>query len=61
MNLAGFGCFKVQDRPERNPATGEAMTFAAGRKLTFTPAKAALNRWRAGRRGSLRRALDGRR
>ena len=43
VNLAGFGRFKVQDRPERerrNPATGEAMTFAASRKLAFTPAKA---------------------
>ena len=40
--LAGFGKFKVQDRPERegrNPATGAAMTFAASRKLVFTPAK----------------------
>lgn len=40
--LAGFGRFKVTDRPERqgrNPATGQAMTIAASRKLTFTPAK----------------------
>jgi len=32
----------VQDRPERqgrNPATGEAITIAASRKLAFTPAK----------------------
>lgn len=48
--LAGFGRFKVTDRPERqgrNPATGQAMTIAASRKLTFTPAKTvrdALNR-----------------
>lgn len=43
VNLAGFGRFKVQDRPERerrNPATDEAMTIAASRKLAFTPAKA---------------------
>lgn len=43
VNLAGFGRFKVQDRPERegrNPATGEAVTIAASRKLAFTPAKA---------------------
>jgi len=41
--LHGFGKFKVQDRPERegrNPATGEAMTLAASRKLAFSPAKA---------------------
>jgi len=41
--LPGFGKFKVQDRPERegrNPATGEAMTLAASRKLAFSPAKA---------------------
>jgi DNA-binding protein HU-beta len=43
VSLPGFGKFKAQDRPERagrNPATGEAMTFAASRKLAFTPAKA---------------------
>lgn len=46
VNLAGFGRFKIQDRPERegrNPATGEAVTIAAGRKLAFAPAKDALN------------------
>lgn len=43
VTLAGFGRFKVTDRAERqgrNPATGETMTIAASRKLTFTPAKA---------------------
>ena len=43
ITLPGFGKFKVQDRPERdgrNPATGEAMTVAASRKLAFSPAKA---------------------
>lgn len=43
VTLPGFGKFKVQDRPERegrNPATGEAMTLAASRKLAFSPAKA---------------------
>jgi len=43
VSLAGFGKFKVQDRPERegrNPATGAAMTLAASRKLAFSPAKA---------------------
>jgi DNA-binding protein HU-beta len=40
--LNGFGRFKVTDRPERpgrNPATGEAITIAASKKLTFSPAK----------------------
>ena len=40
--LAGFGKFKVTERPERqgrNPATGEAITVAASRKMVFTPAK----------------------
>ncbi len=43
ISLNGFGKFKVKDSPERegrNPATGEAMTFKASRKLTFAPAKA---------------------
>ncbi|EJU10420.1 DNA-binding protein HU [Sphingomonas sp. LH128] len=43
ISLNGFGKFKVKDTPERegrNPATGEAMTIKAARKLTFTPAKA---------------------
>ena len=40
--LNGFGRFKVTDRPERqgrNPATGETITIAASKKLTFAPAK----------------------
>ena len=40
--LAGFGRFKVTDRAERqgrNPATGEAITIPASKKLAFTPAK----------------------
>ncbi|MEE4451702.1 HU family DNA-binding protein [Novosphingobium resinovorum] len=43
ISLNGFGKFKVKDTPERegrNPATGEAMTIKASRKLAFTPAKA---------------------
>jgi DNA-binding protein HU-beta len=43
VSLNGFGKFKVKDSPERegrNPATGEAMTIKASKKLTFTPAKA---------------------
>lgn len=42
ISLNGFGKFKVKDTPERegrNPATGEAMTIKAVRKLSFTPAK----------------------
>lgn len=42
-SIPGFGKFKVKSSPERegrNPATGEKMTIAASRKLTFTPAKA---------------------
>jgi len=42
ISLNGFGKFKVKDSPERegrNPATGEAMTIKASKKLTFAPAK----------------------
>ncbi len=40
--IPGFGKFSVKDRPERqgrNPATGEAMTIAASKKVAFTAAK----------------------
>ena len=40
--LAGFGKFKVADRPARqgrNPATGQTIEIAASRKLAFAPAK----------------------
>lgn len=40
--LSGFGRFKVADRAERqgrNPGTGEPITIAAQKKLTFMPAK----------------------
>lgn len=43
ISLNGFGKFKVKDSPARdgrNPATGETISIAASRKLTFTPAKA---------------------
>lgn len=43
ISLNGFGKFKVKDSPERegrNPATGEAMTIKASKKLSFAPAKA---------------------
>lgn len=42
VSIAGFGKFAVKDRSERqgrNPATGEAMTIAASRKVSFTAAK----------------------
>lgn len=43
ISVNGFGKFKVKASPERegrNPATGEAMTIKASKKLTFAPAKA---------------------
>jgi DNA-binding protein HU-beta len=43
ISLNGFGKFKVKASPERegrNPATGQAMTIKASKKLAFTPAKA---------------------
>jgi DNA-binding protein HU-beta len=42
VSLPGFGKFAVKDRPERqgrNPSTGEAITIAASKKVSFTPAK----------------------
>ena len=42
VSIAGFGKFTVKDRPERqgrNPSTGEAITIAASKKVSFTPAK----------------------
>lgn len=47
VNLPGFGKFKVKDMPERggrNPSTGETITIAASKKVTFTPAKALKDR-----------------
>ena len=47
INLPGFGKFKVKsmsERSGRNPATGEAITIAPSKKLTFTPAKALKDR-----------------
>ena len=43
ISLPEFGKFKVKDMAERsgrNPATAEAITIAASKKLTFAPAKA---------------------
>jgi len=42
VSIPGFGKFAIKDRPERqgrNPATGEAMTIAASKKVAFTAAK----------------------
>ncbi|KQO12178.1 HU family DNA-binding protein [Sphingomonas sp. Leaf242] len=42
VSIPGFGKFAVKDRPERqgrNPATGDAITIAASKKVAFTPAK----------------------
>lgn len=47
VSVPGFGKFAVKDRPERqgrNPATGETMTIAASRKLSFTAAKELKNK-----------------
>ena len=47
VSLNGFGKFKLKDTPGRqgrNPSTGEAITIAASRKLTFAPAKAVRDR-----------------
>lgn len=41
--INNFGKFKVKATPARegrNPATGEAMTIKASKKLSFSPAKA---------------------
>lgn len=43
ISINGFGKFKVKASPERegrNPATGQAMTIKASKKLGFAPAKA---------------------
>lgn len=42
VSIPGFGKFSVKDRPERqgrNPATGETMTIAASKKVSFVAAK----------------------
>lgn len=42
ITIPGFGKFSVKDRPERpgrNPSTGQAITIAASKKVSFTPAK----------------------
>jgi len=42
VSISGFGKFAVKDRPERqgrNPGTGEAITIAASKAMSFTAAK----------------------
>ena len=42
VSLPGFGKFKVKARPERegrDPTSGEKITIAASKKLTFSAAK----------------------
>ena len=42
VDFRGFGSFEVKDtkaRMGRNPATGEALSIAATRKVTFKPSK----------------------
>jgi DNA-binding protein HU-beta len=42
LRIAGLGILEIKDRPERagrNPATGEALTIKASRKVAFRPAK----------------------
>lgn len=45
--INGFGKFKVKEtaaRQGRNPSTGATIDIPAGKKLTFTPAKAVKDR-----------------
>jgi DNA-binding protein HU-beta len=42
LRITGLGVLEVKDRPERaghNPATGEAITIKASKKIVFRPAK----------------------
>jgi DNA-binding protein HU-beta len=42
LRIGGLGILEVKDRPERagrNPATGEAITIKASKKIAFRPAK----------------------
>ncbi|WP_129791524.1 HU family DNA-binding protein [Sphingosinicella sp. CPCC 101087] len=47
VSINGFGKFKVKEtsaRQGRNPSTGATIDIPAGKKLTFTPAKAVKER-----------------
>jgi DNA-binding protein HU-beta len=42
LRITGLGVLEVKDKPERagrNPATGEAITIKASKKIAFRPAK----------------------
>jgi DNA-binding protein HU-beta len=42
LRINGLGVLEVKDKPERagrNPATGEAITIKASKKIAFRPAK----------------------
>jgi len=42
LRIGGLGILEVKDKPERtgrNPATGEAITIKASKKIAFRPAK----------------------
>lgn len=43
VQIVGFGCFDVRERPARkgrNPMTGESIDIAATRSVAFKPGKA---------------------
>ena len=43
VQIVGFGCFDVRERPARkgrNPMTGESINIAATRSVAFKPGKA---------------------
>lgn len=47
VSVPGLGRFRVKDtaaRSGRNPRTGEPMAIAAGKKISFAPAKGASER-----------------
>jgi DNA-binding protein HU-beta len=47
VSINGFGKFKVKEtaaRQGRNPSTGATINIPAGKKLSFTPAKAVKDR-----------------
>jgi DNA-binding protein HU-beta len=50
VSISGFGKFKVKETAERegrNPATGDTITIAAAKKMSFAPAKGVKDRLNA--------------
>ena len=50
VSISGFGKFRVKDTAERegrNPATGDTITIAAAKKMSFAPSKAIKDRLNA--------------